>query len=121
MGRTPEGKVKDMVKKVLEEFEGDLQPYIVNGNEYMVRALYSFWPVPSGFGASSLDCIVSYYGRAIYIEVKAANKKPTPRQELTIAQANQSGALVYVIDGEHGCEQLRAALQLIKLSHANHS
>lgn len=102
---TPEGKIKKMVQKVLGEFYED---HLTGGG------LYAYWPVPSGFGASSLDCIVCYRGKFIGIETKAPGKKPTPRQELTIKQMRDGGGMVFVIDGEEGVHQLRAALHGIK-------
>ena len=80
---TPEGKVKNMVRR-------HLQPY---------KGLYEYWPVPSGYGASSLDCLVCYKGTFIAIETKAPGKKPTPRQEACIKQIRDAGGYAYVIDG----------------------
>jgi len=105
----PEAKIKKMVKKVLAEFSEK-----VTVGEFHVTNLYQYWPVPAGFGASSLDCIIAYYGQAVYIETKAPGKKPTPRQELTIAEIKGAHSLVLVIDGEHGCHELRVILQKIK-------
>jgi hypothetical protein len=98
---TPEAKVKKMVQKVLDEFE----------------PLYRYWPVPSGFGASSLDCIVCYNGYFIGIETKAPGKEPTPRQELCIKQMQDAGGHVFIIDSEQECEWLRSCLKV--LSNAN--
>ena len=114
MAATPENKVKQAVKAVLAEFS----KYKVVGT-YTVPELYQFWPVPSGFGGSSLDCIVCYYGVAIYIETKAPHKKPTPRQELTIAEVKAAGGITLVIDGLEGCETLRSVLNMIRFTHAN--
>lgn len=104
MAVTPEGKVKKLVNKVLDEFDDHL-----TGAE-----IYRYWPVPSGFGASSLDCIVCYRGVFLAIETKAPKKKPTPRQELCIAQMRAAGGRVLVIDSEAGCHELRVVLQEIK-------
>lgn len=117
MGKvTPENKVKKMVRAVLAEFS---EFNHVAG--FGVTTPKQFWPVPSGFGASDLDCIVCYYGVYIAIETKAPGKHPTTRQELTIAETKGAGGLVFVIDGEEGCERLRSALTLIKFSNANNS
>jgi hypothetical protein len=109
MAVTPEGKIKKLVKKVLDEFSES-----VNDGVFHTSVLKQFWPVPAGFGASDLDCIVCYYGRYIAIETKAPGKRPTPRQELTIAQTRGAGGPVFVIDGEKGLFDLRAYLQGIK-------
>lgn len=106
---TPEAKIKKMVRGVLEEFTENT----VVG-EYHVQNLKQYWPVPSGYGASDLDCIVCYYGRYIAIETKAPGKHPTPRQELTIAETKGAGGIVLVIDGPHGCHELRVILELIR-------
>lgn len=105
MAVTPEGKIKKLVQKVLDEFED----YTPTG-----AGLYRYWPVPSGFGASSLDCIVCYRGRFIGIETKAPGKKPTPRQGLTIIQMRSADAIVLVIDDEKGVHELRVVLQGLK-------
>lgn len=121
MAATPENKIKQMIKDVLAQFEDTrMRDSGVPGlGMTPTPELYQYWPVPAGFGSSSLDCIVSYYGRAIFIEAKAPGKKPTPRQLLTMAQCEGSGAIVFVIDGKDGCDKLRDTLLLIRLSHAN--
>lgn len=118
MASTPEAKVKQKVIRVLAEF--DEVPREVNG--MMVGAMYTFWPVPSGFGASSLDCLVCYRGVFIGIETKAPGKKPTPRQNLTIAEIEGAGGKVFVIDGEEGYAALKTYLHQIwfRTTHANH-
>ncbi len=115
MAATPENKVKQMVRGVLDEFSEDIQI-----GQFHVKTLYQFWPVPSGFGASSLDCIVCYYGLALYIETKAPKKRPTPRQDLTIAEIVGSGGMTMVIDSKEGCDLLRQWLNLVKAQHANY-
>jgi hypothetical protein len=116
---TPEAKVKKMVKDVLAEFSEPVQVVSAAGTDMVleVATLKQYWPVPAGFGASDLDCIVCYYGVYITIETKAPGKHPTPRQELTIAQAKGARGLVFVIDGPQGCEELRRALTLIRFSN----
>jgi len=104
MAVTPEGKIKRMVQNVLGEFFDDAPG----------GGLYKYWPVPSGFGASSLDCILCYRGKFIGIETKAPGKKPTPRQELTIKQMQHAGGTVFVIDSEKGVHDLRVTLQGLK-------
>lgn len=113
---TPESKIKNEVKKILNEFAGDGMPFPDNT---MHKPLKAFWPVQNGMGSPSLDCLVCYYGLMIAIETKAPGKKPTPRQETTIAEYRAAGAIVLVIDGEKGYEELRQALNLIKWSHAD--
>lgn len=100
MGTTPEGKVKQNVKNLLAEYEH--------------YGLYQYWPVPAGYGASSLDCIVCFLGRFIAIETKAPGKKPNPRQYLCIDEINNAKGATFVIDGDPvGFERLREYLECI--------
>jgi hypothetical protein len=80
---TPEGKVKDSVKKVLKKF-----------------GVYWHCPVQNGMGAPSLDFVCCYRGLYVAIETKALGKRPTPRQLLTIEEIEKSGGKVFVIDGD---------------------
>jgi hypothetical protein len=80
---TPEGKVKDRIKRLLKSY-----------------GCYQFWPVQTGYGAPTLDCIACFEGHFIGIEAKAPGKRPTPRQCLTMNDMNKAGAKVFVI-GEY--------------------
>ena len=115
MAVTPEGKIKAMVVRTLAQFEAS--PTDVDG--FVVSDMYTFWPVPSGFGASSLDCLVCFRGVFIGIETKAPGKKPTPRQKLTIAEISGSGGKVFVIDGEESCKALKTFLHQIMFRTKN--
>lgn len=114
MSVTPEGKIKKLVRNVLSEFG---EKILVHG--FVVSTLKEYWPVPSGFGASDLDVIVCYYGFYIAIETKAPGRKPTSRQNLTIAETVGAGGIAMVIASEEDVETLRAYLQGIKNAHAN--
>lgn len=81
---TPEGKVKDAVKKVLGVF-GD--------------KIDGFWPVPSGYGESHLDYVGCVNGFFLSIETKAPGKKPTPRQKERKRRVELAGGKVFIIDG----------------------
>lgn len=96
---TPEGRIKDQVKKLLANYGDELD---------------AFWPVQNGMGSPALDCIICYKGQHVEIETKAPGKKPTPRQEITIAKKRKAGSWVYVIDGHVGCEELRERLNWIR-------
>jgi len=90
MAMTPEGKVKLKVKKLLTSV-----------------GAYNFWPVQTGYGAATVDCLGCYRGRFFAIETKAKGKKPTPRQLLTMEGMAMSGATVFVIDPDNGLEALK--------------
>lgn len=103
MANTPEGKVKDMVRKMLKEFG---------------HSLYAHWPVQNGMGSPTLDCIGCIAGCYFGIETKVEGKKLTPRQETTKAQMEAAGAVVFVIRNGLDVENCRLGLEL--LQRANH-
>lgn len=88
---TPEGHVKRRVKFILAQF-GDR----VWGN----------WPVPGGYGRSTLDFIGCHRGMLFAIETKAPGEKMTPRQELEAEKIAKAGGQVFEIDDERGIELL---------------
>lgn len=104
---TPEGRIKHKVKKVLASIPG----------------CYQHWPVQNGMGSPTLDCIACCKGYYIGIETKAPGKRPTPRQELTMAQINAAGGLVFIIDSEQKVEDLENSLKILGWinAHANNS
>jgi len=84
---TPEGRVKDKVKKAFAEL--DRRGYRV----------YYHMPVQNGMGRPTLDFIGCIKGTFFAIETKAPGKAPTPRQLSTIAEMQAAGAHVMVYDG----------------------
>lgn len=95
MATTPEGAVKKRVREVLRSHPD----------------VWHWMPVVSGYGEPSLDflCAVRIRNLAAMfaIETKAPGKKPTPRQEMTIAKMEAVGVKVFVIDGEEGINELK--------------
>lgn len=90
MAKTPEGGVKDAVKRAIKDFE-----------THRGVSVYTFWPVQMGFGAATLDMIGSVNGHAFAIETKATEKKsPTPRQAACIEAMERAGMSVLVIGSE---------------------
>ena len=81
---TPEGKVKKVVRDLLARY----------------KALYAEWPVPSGYGRATIDCMGCFRGRFFGIETKRPGGKTTPRQDISIAALRAAGAAVFVIDGD---------------------
>lgn len=80
---TPEGEVKDKLKKMLKRFP----------------TIYVFWPVQFGYGVKTLDCLICANGHFIAIEVKRKGKDPTPLQEKTLRDIFTAGGKTFVIDG----------------------
>lgn len=87
MPRTPEGRVKEEVKKAFKalQAEGVL--------------LYYHMPVQNGMGKPTLDFIGCINGKFFAVETKAPGKSPTARQWETINEMKAAGAHVTICDG----------------------
>ena len=94
---TPEGKVKNLVKSYLTAL-----------------GAYQFWPVQTGMGAATVDCLAcvpmeitpdmvgTTVGVFVAIETKRADTrpKPTPRQEYVLRDVQTAGGRASVVYGE---------------------
>lgn len=82
---TPEGRVKDKVKKILKR----------------INAYYAM-PATGGYGASGVpDFLVCLKGRFIGIECKAGKNKPTDLQLKNLAEIELAGGLAVVVNDEN--------------------
>ncbi len=80
---TPEGRAKAKVREVLSRYP----------------SMYTYWPVPSGFGRTNIDVIGCYRGRFFGIEVKADDKKPTLKQDRELQSMARAMGKTFVIAG----------------------
>jgi hypothetical protein len=97
MAVTPEGRVKNKVKKLLTEHKA-----------------YYFMPVQNGMGRAGLDFHGCHLGHAFFIETKTGAKQPTPRQCVTIEEIEAAGGRVFVVnDTPETMELLRAWLEFV--------
>ena len=82
MARTPEGKVKDDVVKILKKFNA-----------------YYFFPATHGYGRSGIPDIICCLkgGRFLAIECKAEGKTPTALQLREIHIIEDKGGLALII------------------------
>ena len=87
---TPEGRIKARFKRELKRRLGE--------------HCYQFWPVQTGMGATTLDCLLCIRGTFVAVETKAPGKKPTPRQELVIEQIGAAGGAAWVIDSNEAID-----------------
>jgi hypothetical protein len=96
MATARESKVKAKVRRLLEVYDG----------------MYHYWPVPSGYGKTTLDVLGCYRGRFFTIETKAPGRKPTPRQMWEIHDIERAMGKSFVIAGEDSpvLDELRAWL-----------
>lgn len=96
---TPEKKVKDKVKKILEEY-----------------GAYYFMPATGGFGKSGVpDIVACLRGKFIGIECKANGGKPTALQEKNLNQIMSAGGFSVLVD-EGGIEMFRSMVEQLKTS-----
>jgi hypothetical protein len=82
---TPESRAKKAVREVLSRYP----------------SVYSYWPVPSGFGRTNIDVIGCYRGRFFGIEVKAEGKKPTLKQSIELQRMATAMGKTFVVIGEN--------------------
>ena len=75
---TPEGKVKVRVKNILNAY-----------------GAYHFWPVQTGMGARTLDCLGCHNGRGFSIETKAPGQKLTEQQRAIADRMEYSRCKVF--------------------------
>lgn len=84
---TPEARVKNKLRSLLTD--SDRWGYI-----------YHYWPVPGGYGATTLDVIGCYRGLFFAVEVKKPGGRPTLRQQGVIEDIGLAGGRAFVVDGE---------------------
>lgn len=80
---TPEGLVKAELRRILKEYTG----------------IFTYWPVPMGFGSTTLDVLGCYRGRFFSVETKAPKKKPTLRQAGRLNEIEEAMGRTFVIAG----------------------
>ena len=81
---TPEGRVKDAIRDLLDGYEG----------------LWQYWPVPSGYGRKTVDVLGCFRGRFFAIEAKAEGEVPTQLQHDELNRVVDAGGTAFVIAGE---------------------
>lgn len=93
---TPEAKIKQKIKKVLDNYRND--------------GIYYHMPVPGGYGTSTLDYLGFFRGRGFAIEAKRPGGKPTDRQRGTIEAIERAEAAVFVVSDDVSLTKLDAWL-----------
>jgi hypothetical protein len=103
---TPEGKVKDKIKKLLSEYK--IYPASKAGDFPVDSAGWYFMPIATRFGVTGIpDFLGHYNGRLWAIEAKAKGKKPTGFQALQIEALRISGAPCFIVDGPESLEEFK--------------
>lgn len=99
MKATPEGMVKEAVKRKLEA-SGIMPAKDAHKFTKACRGWY-YMPVQNGMGVTSIPDFVGHYkGRMFVIETKAPGKKPTKLQQYQLDAIELSGAKSFMIDGD---------------------
>jgi pantoate kinase len=82
MAQTPEGKVKDKIKKILKSHN-----------------IYFAMPMGTGYGNAGVpDFLCCFGGRFLAIEAKAAGGKVTALQQKNLSEVERSGGMAWVVD-----------------------
>jgi hypothetical protein len=82
MAMTPEGKVKEVVKKFLKE-----------------KGIYYIMPATGGYGSSGApDIVVCHKGKFYGLEVKSGANKPTALQMDNLDRIEKNGGYAIVIN-----------------------
>lgn len=84
---TPEGRVKEAVKSILDRYKPDL---------------WHFMPRGSTFGVCGVPDILGVYkGRMFGIECKAGRNKPSPMQCMQMTRIRQAGGITMVVNEDN--------------------
>ena len=92
MAQTPEGKVKEAVKKVLKK-----------------HGVWYFMPMQNGFGVVGIpDFICCFHGIFLGVETKAPGKREqtTPNQDRVLREIKEHGGYTIVVDDAKQLEDL---------------
>jgi hypothetical protein len=85
MSLTPEGKVKDKVKRLFKSM-----------------GVYYAMPAIGGYGASGVpDFLVCLKGKFIGVECKAGKGKPTALQLKNLAEIDASGGIAVIVNEDN--------------------
>lgn len=102
MARTPEGKVKANIKKILQEHD-----------------VYYVMPMGTGYGNSGVpDFLCCVGGKFVGIEAKSMREQPTALQEKNLALIQKSGGVALVVN-ELTLDTLRGYIKLLKGQECN--
>lgn len=100
MAMTPEGKVKQQVKKILDEYA-------------QTHRCYYFFPPANGYGRQGIpDVIACIDGHFVGIECKAGKGTTTELQDRELTKINAAGGTTLIIN-ESGITRLHAYLLLV--------
>ena len=89
---TPEGIIKQKIKKLLDTYG---------------EHLYVFMPVPGGYGARTVDYLGCMKGVFFAVEAKRPGKGPTAMQEGTLEKVRDAGGITFVVNDDASLAELK--------------
>jgi hypothetical protein len=99
---TPEAVIKKKIKALLDSYEHDV---------------YYYMPVPSGYGATTIDYLGCVRGVFFGIEAKRPGGRPTPRQSGVIDDIRRAGGAAFVVNNDDAIALFEVWLdEVIKLT-----
>jgi Holliday junction resolvase len=85
MAKTPEGEIKDQVRKILDEMNA-----------------YYFFPAANGYGRTGIpDVIACIGGHFVGIECKAGSKQPTALQQRELDNIEKTGGTGLLVNADN--------------------
>jgi Holliday junction resolvase len=85
MAKTPEGEIKDQVRKILDEMNA-----------------YYFFPAANGYGRTGIpDVIACIGGHFVGIECKAGSKQPTALQQRELDNIEKAGGTGLLVNADN--------------------
>ena len=92
---TPEGRIKNKIKELLDNYGEDV---------------YRYMPVPSGYGVTTIDYLGCIRGVFFGVEAKRPKGKPTTRQEGVLDDIRQAGGMAFVVNDDASLAEFKRFL-----------
>ena len=89
---TPEGIIKQKIKKLLDSYG---------------KQLYFYMPVPGGYGARTVDYLGCCKGVFFAVEAKRPGAKATAVQEAILERIRCSGGIAFVVNDDASLAELK--------------
>jgi hypothetical protein len=93
---TPEGRIKNKIKDLLAIYR---------------ERIYYYMPVPSGYGATTIDFLICFNGLFIGIEAKKPKGKPTARQDGVLEDIRAARGVTFVVNDDESLNVLALFLE----------
>ncbi len=92
MATTPEGRIKNKIKDLLDSYSGNV---------------YYFMPVQTGYGKRTVDYLGCIRGLFFAIEAKKPGGKPTALQNGAMEDMRAAGGTTFVVDDDESLAALK--------------